>query len=325
MLMPSLYENAVASIRMGVEDYRQQDAQRDVSAVRNFYAGVLLLAKELLIRTAPNASPDLVIAAKIKLSLDDQGEVIPLADGRNSIDYSGIHARFKEFGLTIDRQALDGLQSIRNDLEHKASAHSPAVIRSAISNTFAVVTSLFRQLEEDPAAELGDEWQVMLSEKAVYDAELKSARDTLSKVQWFASSIDASKFRCLECESRLIGQVDVDNDDQTAIAFKCRSCGAEPDGADLIEDAIDKMFGGDAYLRAKETGEDGPIYQCPACDRQTLLETEENCANCNEPIDYQSTCQLCGEHIPLSDYLDGIDGGLCSYHSWQADKVMHDD
>ncbi|MDJ0276278.1 hypothetical protein QLH51_05630 [Sphingomonas sp. 2R-10] len=48
--MPSLFENAVSSLRMGVEDYRQQDADRDVSAVRNFYAGVLLLAKEALIR-----------------------------------------------------------------------------------------------------------------------------------------------------------------------------------------------------------------------------------------------------------------------------------
>ena len=323
--MPSLYENAVASIRMGVEDYRQQDAQRDVSAVRNFYAGVLLLAKELLIRTAPQASPDLVIAAKIKLSLDNQGGVVAVADGKNSIDYGGIHARFKEFGLSIDRQALDGLQSIRNDLEHKASAHSPAVIRSAISSTFVVVTSLFRQLEEDPAVALGDEWQVMLSEKTVYDEELKAARDTLSKMDWFSSSLDASRFRCLECDSRLIGQLDADNDDQALIAFKCRSCGAEPDGADLIEDAIDKMFGGEAYTRAKETGEDGPVYRCPACGRETLLEADEACANCNEPVDYQSTCQLCGEHIPLSDYLDGVDGGLCSYHSWQADKAMRDD
>jgi len=323
--MSSLYENAVASIRMGVEDYRQQDTQRDVSAVRNFYAGVLLLAKELLIRTAPQASPDLVIAAKIKLSLDAHGDVVAIADGKNSIDYGGIHARFKEFGLSIDRQALDGLQSIRNDLEHKASAHSPAVVRSAISSTFVVVTSLFRQLEEDPAVALGDEWQVMLSEKTVYDEELKAARDTLSKVEWFSSSLDASRFRCLECDSRLIGQLDADNDDQTLIAFKCRSCGAEPDGPDLIEDAIDKIFGGEAYIRAKETGEDGPVYRCPACERHTLLEADEACANCNEPVDYESTCQLCGEHIPLSDYLDGVDGGLCSYHSWQADKAMRDD
>lgn len=44
--MSSLFANAVASIRMGVEDFQQQDHDRDISAVRNFYAGVLLLAKE---------------------------------------------------------------------------------------------------------------------------------------------------------------------------------------------------------------------------------------------------------------------------------------
>jgi hypothetical protein len=63
--MPSLLENATASIRMGVEDFRQQDHDRDISAVRNFYAGVLLLAKEALIRAVPNADPQHVIGAKL--------------------------------------------------------------------------------------------------------------------------------------------------------------------------------------------------------------------------------------------------------------------
>ena len=55
--MNSLFDNAVQSIQLGVEDYQSNDAKRAVSAVRNFYAGVLLLAKEVLIRAAPESDP----------------------------------------------------------------------------------------------------------------------------------------------------------------------------------------------------------------------------------------------------------------------------
>lgn len=322
--MPSMFENAAASIRMGVEDYQQQDALRDLSAVRNFYAGILLLAKELLIRNAPNADADVVIASKIKPSPDGKGGIKVVADGKNTIDYGQIQARFKDFGLDIDKHALDQLGRIRNDIEHKDSKHSSVAVRAAITSTFAVVTSLFRQMNEDPAEVLSEVWHVMLSTKEVYDAELKAARDTISKVAWYSSDIDESVFFCLECESKLMAQLDEENTDQAAVEFKCRSCGSTPDLSDMIENAVDQKFGGEAYIRAKETGEDGPVYQCPACERNCLLEGDAACANCNEPLDYDSTCSLCGEHIPISDYLDGVDDGLCSYHAYQADKAMRD-
>ena len=51
---------------LGVEDYQSNDAKRAVSAVRNFYSGVLLLAKEVLIRAAPGANAVDVIGARYK-------------------------------------------------------------------------------------------------------------------------------------------------------------------------------------------------------------------------------------------------------------------
>jgi DNA-directed RNA polymerase subunit RPC12/RpoP len=322
--MPSMFENAVASIRMGVEDYQQQDSLRDLSAVRNFYAGILLLAKELLIRSAPNADGEVVIAAKIKPAPDGGGGIIAVPDGKNSIDYNQIKSRFKDFSLTIDTTALDNLGAIRKDIEHKDSRHSNVAVRGAITSTFAVVTSLFRQMQEDPADVLSDVWQVMLSTKEVYDAELKSARDTLSAVLWYSDRIDQTDFKCLECGSSLVAQLDETNIDQANLEFMCRSCGDAPDFADMMEDAIDKKFGGEAYTRAKETGDEGPIYQCPACQRRCLLEEDEFCANCNEQLDYDNSCAVCGGHIPISDYLDGIADGLCSYHAYQAERVMRE-
>ena len=53
----ALFDNAMSSIRMGIEDYAQDKPERSLSAVRNFYAGLLLLAKEVLVRHIPNADP----------------------------------------------------------------------------------------------------------------------------------------------------------------------------------------------------------------------------------------------------------------------------
>lgn len=56
--MTGIFANAVDSIRMGIEDHAIDTPARASSAVRNFYAGVLLLGKEVLIRAAPLADAD---------------------------------------------------------------------------------------------------------------------------------------------------------------------------------------------------------------------------------------------------------------------------
>jgi hypothetical protein len=48
--MNTLFDNAIQSIQLGIEDYQANDPRRALSAVRNFYSGVLLLAKEVLVR-----------------------------------------------------------------------------------------------------------------------------------------------------------------------------------------------------------------------------------------------------------------------------------
>jgi hypothetical protein len=70
---------------MGTEDYASDKPDRSLSAVRNFYAGVLLLAKEVLVRAAPNADPD-----------DVTGSVTHVLDGYKTIDFDTIGKRFKD-------------------------------------------------------------------------------------------------------------------------------------------------------------------------------------------------------------------------------------
>jgi hypothetical protein len=46
--MNPLLKNAVVSIQLGLEDFASDDGRRIISAARNLYSGVLLLAKEVL-------------------------------------------------------------------------------------------------------------------------------------------------------------------------------------------------------------------------------------------------------------------------------------
>lgn len=322
--MPSLFENAVASIRMGVEDFRQQDPDRDISAVRNFYAGVLLLAKEALIRAAPNADPDLVIGAKLKPVPDGHGGIGMEQVGHTTVDFQQVAARAADFGIALDHKALKELNQIRNDMEHHYTTEPATAVRAAISKAFPVAASLFRQLDENPLELLGESWTAMLDTKELYDQELAAARATMAQVSWYSSSITGA-FQCAACQQELIEQTDADNEDQAHVELRCKTCGASPDLSDAIEAALDDLYGAEAYIRAKETSEPGPVYTCPACDRETLVETDDVCANCNEPLDYNDECMRCGNGISIEDFLNGADSGLCPYCAYQTEKAMHDD
>jgi hypothetical protein len=320
----SIFENAVTSIRVGVEDFKLGTAQRNISAVRNFYAGIILLAKEVLIRHAPKADPELVLSAKVKLVPDGTGGVKAEKTGKQTLDYQQISDRFSDFGIKIDVTALKHLQAIRNDIEHHSSNRPQNAIRDAISQGFPVVSALFRNMQEAPATWLGKTWQDMLEIKAVYDKELAAAHATLSKMEWVSPTMHHAVLRCNHCQSKLVAQLDSTNSDQRALLLECRSCGEELDTADVIEQALEEVFGVDAFLRARDGGEPGPIFDCPSCERACLIEGEDCCANCAERLDYEPTCVRCGSGIPIQDALDGLDSGLCSYCNHITEKAMRD-
>ena len=322
--MTSLFANAVISIRMGVEDYEQEDEDRALSAVRNLYAGVLLLAKEALIRAAPKADPREIIGTVFKPVPDGSGGVDHVATGHRTIDFDTIGRRFRDFDLSIDHKALEELNSIRNDIEHHYTEKPEAAIRTAIAKAFPVIASLFRQIGEDPVAHLGPAWMAMLAQRTVYEEERAAARATLAGVLWHASFMAQAELRCPECGSELLEQIDAENTSQADIEFRCRNCGDTPEVEDAVEAAVESTFGTEAYLRTKDAGEDGPIYDCPACDRPTYIESEDICAACGEVMDFTSECYRCSNPISIQDFLDGLDEGLCGYCTHQADKIMRE-
>jgi hypothetical protein len=308
----SLFDNTVQSIQAGVEDYRSHDAKRAASAVRNFYAGVLLLAKEVLARAAPNADPMDVVGARYKPVPDQSGGVKFISASHNTIDFETIGKRFKDFGLPIDKQALDDLNRIRAEVEHFYTEEPDKAVREAIAKAFPVVVSLFRLAEENPFEVLGDAWQIMLEVRAVYESELDACRRTFESVEWPVANATGTPFSCPQCHSDLVAQDDPENTSHENVECHCRACGARIPAEKAMELALAAHFEWESYV-AFDDGGDQPVQVCPSCGVAAYLVTHEEpgCVWCGCALDRCARCMtdLTPENVSpskstLCDYCD---------------------
>lgn len=318
--MSGLFDNAVGSIRVGVQDYRSPEDHRHISAVRNYYAGILLLAKEVLIRRFPNEDPDKLIASNLKPVAGPNGTVEFVPATHNTIDFATIGKRFDDLGIDFDHKLLRGLNAIRNDVEHKFSTLTRAAIIEAIAKGFPAAGQLFRLIGEDPALALGDEWTEMLATKDLFDAELAGCAETLAAVAWRSPTIADARLVCTECGSNLVQQRDPANADQDDADLACRACGEDLDVAAVIDATIGDVLAAEAYQRTKDTGEDGPVYDCPECGNATFIEDEDACAVCGYSPRTSGSCAICGESFALADLLLDPDMTLCPYHQHVMEK-----
>lgn len=312
--MSGLFDNAVGSIRVGVQDYRSTEPHRHISAVRNYYAGILLLAKEVLVRRFPNEDPDKLIAANLKPVAGPNGTVNFQPATRNTVDFATIGRRFDDLGIAFDHSLLKGLNQIRNDVEHKFSPLTRQAIVEAIARGFPAAGQLFRLIDEDPAAALGAEWSEMLETRELFEAELVACAATLEDLEWLSPTVAAEAPRCSDCGSSLVRQLDAANTDQESAEPACRACGAKPDIDELVEAMVAEALGFEAYSRVKDTGEDGPVHDCGECGRATYIDFEDRCAACGHSVGPHEGCAVCGAAIPLAELLADPGTLLCGYH-----------
>ena len=315
--MSDLFKNAVQSIILGLEDYQTKDADRTLSAVRNYYAGLLLLAKEVLVRAVPNANASEILAANYKPVPDGSGGVKYVKQKERSIDLNGIGTRFKDFGLQIDHRALQSLSKIRNEVEHLSSRVADHVMRNAIAQSFPLVYTLFRQAGEEPHEILEHTWETMLGVRTVYEQELKSCRATFDNIEWNSDVLAGAPRLCVECRSELVAQNNVQNNDKQQIDAECRSCGATIGAEELISYSIAEHFDG---LRNTGIGYGAhdALQNCPECDLLTYLVGAENdgCVWCDCKLDECAFCktQLTPDDVYLGDYR------LCTYCGYKFHK-----
>ncbi|MCK1341968.1 hypothetical protein IVB38_39885 [Bradyrhizobium sp. 38] len=315
--MHSLFDNAIQSIELGIEDYRHNDPKRALSAVRNFYAGTLLLAKEVLVRAAPKAQMMAVIGSKFTPVPDGSGDVT-FASNNKTVDFAEIGDRFKSFGLTIDKGALADLNKIRNDMEHLYTNATSKKVREAIARAFPVVVALFQQLHEEPAKHLGDSWKTMLEVKAVFDQELAACEASFAKVDWKSHALASAPLACPKCGSRLVQQRGPANEVRDYADASCRQCGANVEAQDLVEGALKALFDGDNHEAYKDGGEPS-LGRCPECNLETyVMSGDENaCAWCDLEL---GECLRCSADL-TPENVSWDSNELCSY----CDHVMSKD
>ena len=108
-----LYESARVSIKIGIDDFSANDPERLLSSVRNFYAGLLLLAKFVMVNKVHDVDAELVLAKSFKPSLPQAGRVEIVKQGRQTIDFEDIKKRFDILGLSLDAKAARLLAGLR--------------------------------------------------------------------------------------------------------------------------------------------------------------------------------------------------------------------
>lgn len=53
----------------------------------------------------------------------------------------------------------------------------------------------------------------------------------------------------------------------------CRACAARPDTEEVVETIVAEAVELEGYVRAKETGEDRPVYDCGECGRAAYIDS----------------------------------------------------
>lgn len=315
----SLFENALHSIQIGVEDLASKDGRRIISAVRNIQAGTLLLCKEKLRRMSPDG--DSLLRQKLEPALGPGGTVTLKGSGNKTVDFQGIKERFTSLGISFSWAGVDSTTRIRNDMEHMFYKGGEALAREAVSDAFIAIRDLLAVvLEEEPVGALGTAcWHSLLENNTLFQQEMASCRTTLQAIRWKTEGARTAsqEFACPDCGSTLIKQLDPDNANQEGAAFMCAACGEEPEIISLMIAGIEEACGAEAHSAAKDGGEP-PVETCPECGEETYIFAAGGCALCGFDMPDDARCAVCEEPLTLENYEDG--SGLCSYHRWVADK-----
>lgn len=334
-----LQENALTSIRLGIEDFQRSqvaeadggDPARALSAIRNLFAGVLLLFKyKIAISvTDPADAPALIF---------NPPEVLPHADGsggiewkpvgkfrRTTIDVATIKKRFEGFEIEVDWAVIDKLQECRNHLEHLHPANTLGEVADFVAELFPVLRDFIQtQLNQQPAELLGSAWLIMLNQHQFLVDTIASCSAKWASVgvpELMLPWLDECK--CEECGSSLLSPhpeeiedgASVENDSEE-FRYVCVACGY----SDLVVPLMIKELN-EAYDYDPRDGEEPFVEECGQCGNDTFLIGEQRCLWCGGELDY-SECAVCGEALGQDDQWNG---GLCGYHNYQREKIMKDD
>lgn len=307
-ILNTILANAVASITLGIEDYRSDGKHRALSALRNISAGLLLLFKEKLVQLDPKET---LIKADFTLEWSD-GKASWSAKGDKTIDYRGIKERFKLVGISFDFKEMDNIVTQRNRIEHYLADFSKAQLRSTLSNCVAVITRFCRdQLHMEPASLLTEEvWSELLKEKEIHRQQKIDSLARINQLVWpheLMRRLIADHYYCGKCGGDMCSPADTVQPIFKQ-RFACVACGYADDYREVMEDAFCDWAAGQNHVSIKDGGDAVNDY-CMRCHEETVIADNGYCVLCG--MEHYETCSGCGQSFHVSrycEYCDAMEG-----------------
>ncbi len=239
---------------------------------------------------SPPSSNDALIRERIVFFVGDSGTIGFRGVGNKTVDVGSILQRFHQLGLALNREPIEKLQTIRNNIEHYDAMDTSEQMQEAIAATFHVVRDVIvNHLGGDPATLLGAAtWGRMLAETEMYDEHLKRCLRSIDALQGVPepSKVLLENLTCPRCDSELVEALDSDYGIDTR--FSCRACGAKLTTYDVIKRHLDEEYRGAWYEAGMGNGSD-PIEECVDCALDTF-DTEHQ------------VCLICGGRSSSEDY-----------------------
>lgn len=315
-----ILNHAVEAVQIGLDDYGSDDPRRAQSALRNIFAGMLLLFKEKLRLMSPSDSNEVLVKQLITPTLD-KGRLTFIGKGKKTVDLQQIKDRFTALDIKVEWAVIQEIGKLRNNIEHYYPDESPAVINEVVSKSFKIINDFCRNyLNEEPVDLFGQKsWDIFLEADEIYKGEKKESIESLSQVDWtFPSLENAVNFlRCTSCHSDLIHAID-EKVYSPGIDFwlSCKKCQNEFKMEDVIEECVHEELAGASYIALTDGGDD-PYVVCPECDMSTYVYSDGCCLNCGY-VHSGGVCFVCGTPLNIDE---GYQGEICSYHKWALEKA----
>jgi hypothetical protein len=232
----------------------------------------------------------------------------------NTINARQIKARLESLNVGHDWSVIEALTKCRNALEHLHPTDSTSGLQASIAALFPMLSRFIPlELNEHPAALLGDAWTVMLDTHELIEEAKISIKAAWEAIEYPVAALEfLGTCTCPACASPLLQPSgdDVKNGvpiDTTDFQYECFACHQRGSLIELLQDDFssvhedpfdehDRSIGDCQYCYVR-------MYQriegmCYWCGRQTMW---PKCAQCSQPISDHAAheggtlCDRCAE------------------------------
>lgn len=288
-----LLNNAIASIRMGVEDFKSAndgDEERSLSAARNLYAGVLQLFKYRLAMKIDDGSKLLFKARPVRRGRGFTYEVDP---GKQSIDFEEIKSLFKEFEVDTDWVVMGQVRKERNNIEHLHPRQSVGVMNKFLYQLFPLIERFVREeLNDSPATLLSRAWDEMISHQEFFDSQRKECLKAWESCVHRKAVSFTEQLECEACCSPLVMPDARSSDCQVHMnhGYVCKQCGNEGRSETLFYLLLELIDSRDPF------DSDSLPSECACCGLSAFSYSKNLCLVCGYELKF-ATCAHCETQI----------------------------